>query len=326
MKKVMLLFGVILLLIFSGCDSSSSAKKNGFELSSFNGGSDALTMKFGDSSPPDKVRDQSLQPFSVRILVENVGEYDIPEGSGYVTLSGFNPDDLGVSSGDISKPLQYLRGYKKQGSNVISGGMQQIVFDNLKYVNSAISGSYPFKFYANICYPYETKAFALICINGDTVPAIDDSAVICDLEGKKSYANSGGPVSIENVEQYPYGEHSIQIRFDIVHIPTSDDANVYEKGSIDSKCNIAGVSASSANALFKRDRVTYTVESNINGLNCESTGTGTNTVTLNGNKYTVTCIQDTTGEEEYEKPITILLDYDYLDRMSKTVTIEHVDI
>jgi hypothetical protein len=321
-KKLLLIIGITLVFLFAGCTSESGGKNNRFELDSFNGGDEALTMEFAEQSPPDKVRDQSLQPFSIRVLVENQGEYDIEEGTGYVKLTGFNPEDLNIEQ--TSKPLNTLRGFKKQGSNTIPGGKQQVVFDNLKYTNSVVSGSYPFKFYANLCYPYQTKAFALICINGNTVPAIDKKTEICELEGKKEYANSGAPVKIENVQQYPYGEHSIQIQFDIVHTPTSDQANIYESGSIDSQCNIDGISPSSSDALFKKDKVTYTLESDISGLDCESTGTNTNTITLNSNKYTVTCVQDTTGQEEYEKPITIILDYDYLDRKSKTIQIEHV--
>ncbi len=322
LKRLLILMGLFSLLFFAGCESSSDANQNGYELASFNGGESGVDFSFAQESPPDKVRDQGLQPFSVRILVENNGEYDIPENSAYITLDGFNPEDLGLT--ETSKTLMALRGVKKQGTNIIPGGKSQVVFDNMKYVNSIISGTIPIKIYANICYPYETKSVGILCINGDTVPAIDSKAQICELEGDKQYANSGAPVKIENLKQYAYGKNSIQIMFDIVHIPTSSDANIYEPGSIDSNCNINGVSASSSDALFKRDRVKYTIDTGIPGLNCESTGTNTNIVTLTDNRYTVTCIQDTLNQAEYEKPISITLDYDYLDRKSKSINIEHI--
>lgn len=325
MKKAILILITITLLLFAGCSSGgSNTKQNSFELtSSFNGGDGAITLEFGEEAPPDKVRDQELQPFVVRLLLRNTGEYEIPENSAYVTLTGFNPADLNLA--DNSKPLVSMRGYKKQGDNVIEGGTQIVTFDNLKYINSVVSGSVPMTIYANVCYPYETKAFAVMCINGDTIPALDKRAEICELEGDKEFANSGGPVKIDNVKQYPFGQHSVQLQFDIIHTPTSEDANVYERNSIDSDCKINGASPSGSEALFKRDKVTYTVETGIAGLNCESTNSGTNTVTLTGDKYTVTCIQDTENQEEYPKPITITLKYDYLDRISKTINIEHID-
>ncbi|MFW6226084.1 MAG: hypothetical protein ACOC3V_03925 [bacterium] len=322
MKKILLILVIGVMILLSGC-TDNSGKENAYSLSSFKGGNDAVTIEFAEQSPPDKIRDQSLQPFSVRLLVENNGEYHIPENSTYVTLTGFNPDDLNLT--DTSRTLNALRGYKKQGSNLIPGGKQQVVFDQLKYVNSVVSGSYPFKFYANICYPYETKAFAILCINGDTVPAINQNTQICDLEGEKQYANSAAPVQIENVQQYPYGKNSIQIQFDIVHKPMGSESDVYQKETIDSDCRINGVSPSSSDASFKKDRVEYIVESSIPGLNCESTDTNTNIVTLTDDKYTVTCIQDTTGQSEHEKPFTIYLKYDYLDRISKTIMVDHID-
>ena len=323
MKKLFIILGIVAMLLLAGCTTGADGKQSKFALDSFNGGDKAVNLEFGEQSPTDKIMDQSLQPFSVRILVENTGEYDIPENAAYIALNGFNPQDLGITQ--TSKAILALRGFKKQGSNVIPGGKQQVVFENLRYVNSVVAGTYPFKFYANVCYPYETKALARICVNGNTVPAIDEKAKICELEGSKEFANSGAPVKIANVVQYPYGEHSIQIQFDIVHKGTSNEANVYERGSIDSQCNIAGASASASNALFKRDKITYIVETGIAGLDCESSGSGSSTVQLSNNKYTVTCVQDTTGQPEHEIPATITLRYDYLDRISKTINVEHIN-
>ncbi len=325
MKKLIIVIGILFLIVFAGCEANSNGKKNKFELgSSFNGGDKAITFKFLEGTPPEKVRDQSLQPFGISLFLENQGEYDIEQGKAHVTLTGFDPAILGLTT--TTKETNMLRGYKKQGSNVIPGGKDQVIYSNLKYTGNAVSGSFPFTFYANLCYPYETKAFAVVCINGNTVPAIDKKAEICELEGAKEYANSGAPVKIENVEQYPYGSSSIRIQFDIVHTPMSNDANVYEPGALDSNCKIGGVSPSASEALFKRDKVKYIVTSNIAGLDCEGTGANTNIVTLNSNTYTVSCVQSTTGQEEYNHPISIALQYDYLDRISKTIQIEHIDI
>lgn len=323
MKKILLVLSIVLMLFISGCTSSTSGKKNGFELGSFNGGSDALSIEFAPASPPEKIRDQSLQPFSVRLVVENLGEYDIPENSAYITLSGFNPADLGMTAAQTTSTLIGLRGFKKQGDSLIPGMKNPVAFDNLAYVNEVVS-TMPITIFANICYPYQTKAFAKICINGNTVPSIDTKAQICEIEGDKQFANSGGPVKIENVKQYPAGSSSIRVQFDIVHTPSSTDASVYEPNSINSQCQIGGFSASSSDAYFKRDKIKYTVNTSISGLNCDATGTNTNVVTLTNNRYTVSCIQDTTNQPEYENAMVVTLDYEYLDRISKSVQVEHI--
>ncbi len=324
-KNILLIFMVGVLLLFTGCDSTSSGtqKSSGVEISSFNGGNEALVFEFVEGMPPEAVRDQGLQPFSIRMIVENKGEYDIGENEAHVVLSGFNMDDFDVI--DKSQDLMALRGVKKQGSNTIPGGKSATIFSNLKYKESVVSGSVPLTLFANICYPYETKSVAKVCLAGDTSIAIDKRQINCELDGSKDFANSGGPIKIENVEQYPYGRNSIQIQFDIVHSETSSYANVYERGSIDSECNINGSLPSSSDALFKKDRISYIVDTGIEGLSCEGTGTNTNVITLSNNRYTVTCVQDTLGQgESYEKPILITLSYDYFDRVSKKINIEHV--
>jgi len=324
-KNIFLILVLSVLLVFSGCTSNSDAKKSGFGLKeSFNGGDKAIEFAFLAEAPPAKIRDQSMQPFVVRLSVDNLGEFDIPENSAYVSLEGFRPEVLGMTEEQTSKPIQALRGIKKQGSNVIPGGKQQISFENLKYTDSVVSGVVPFTIYANVCYPYQTKSRTIICVNGNTVPAIDKKTVVCNLEEAKESANSGGPIKISNVKEYPYGTSSIQFQFDIVHKPTSTSANVYERGSIDSKCDINGKSAGSPDALYKKDRVKYTVETGLTGLNCESTGSNTNTVSLTNNMYTVTCIQDTTDQNEYNQFVSITLDYDYLDRKDIKVNVEHI--
>lgn len=325
-KNILIILLAATLLFIAGCTSSTAngnQDSNGIQISSFNGGDNALTFSFADGMPPVSVRDNGYQPFSIRVLVNNEGEFDIPAGTAHVALSGFNMADFGVTN--RARNLSALRGVKKQGKNTIPGGKAAVIFSNLKYIPSVVSGSVPLSLFVNVCYPYETKSMAKVCIAGDTTVAVDNKQVNCDLNGNKDFANSGGPVSIQNVQQYPYGKNSIQFQFDIVYKPTSSYSGIYEKGSIDSQCNINGSLPSSSAAIFKKDKVSYKVDSGLPGLNCEGTGSSNNTVTLSNDKYTVTCIQDTLGEgESYEKPILITLDYDYFDRISQKVSIEHI--
>jgi len=319
---ILILSSILLLFIFTSCSKTSDANQNGYDLSSFNGGDDAIVFNFVDSLTPKTVLDNSTQLFNIALTIENKGECDIPENSSYVTLNGFKPEDLGLNL--TSKTLIPLRKVRKVGTKIIPGGRTQVIFNNLKYINSIIAGPYPLTIYANICYPYKTFTMGSICIKGDINPTENSNSKICDVIGDKKYANSGAPVKIENLKEYVNGRNSVQIMFDIVHTPTSNDANVYESGSIDSNCNINGVSASNADSNIKKDKVRYQVNTGIEGLNCEGTNSNTNMVTLTNNRHIVTCIQDTTGQTEYEKPISITLDYDYLDRKPITINVEHI--
>lgn len=317
------IFIALLMVVIAGCSSSTGDARTSGISGTFNGGDRALIMEFGDGTPPLKVRDQGLQPFTVRFLIENVGEYDIEQNQAHVALTGFSSEDLNLD--DPSQPLQALRGVKQQGGNVIDGGRTQVTYSNLRYLPELPSGTHTQTLYANLCYPYKTKAVASLCISGDTLVNYDEQSSICDLESQREFANSGSPLRIENVNQYPAGQSSIEFQFDIVHTPTPDNGRVYRSESLDESCDVNGASASSVDAAIDQDYVQFSVSAApLQDISCNG-GSSTGEIQLNSeNRATVFCSIDTTGEEEYVKPVTIELDYDYLERISTDLQIEHV--
>lgn len=328
MKKIITLLTISILLLLSGCSSANTdAKSSGYQLQgSFNGGNDALTFGFEAGMPPEKIKDNGIGTFDIRLLIENLGETDIPKDSIHVSLTGFDLAQFNVAQKSKSVGVD-LRGYKKQGDNVIQGGKQFVMFNSLQFKDSIVSGTRDEVISANICYPYETRAVAVMCVGGNTLIGYDNKYQNCDIEGDRQYANSGAPVQIENVKQYSAGESKILFQFDIVHKPASDLGSIYEAGSFDNDCKVNGNTLGSVNAKQSENKVTYVVDTGINGINCEGTNSNTNTVMLaDTGKYTVSCEQDTTGlGEAYEKLARITLDYEYVDRVSQTVKIEHIE-
>ena len=315
------------MFIAAGCTADGSdTRNNGYNLDSFRGGDVGLEFLFDERMPPERIKDNGIGTFSIMVVAQNQGEYDVPAESVHVALTGFDLAGLNVQDSSQTISAQ-INGFKKQGTREIPGGRQQVTFTNLKYLESLVSGTYDLDVTANVCYPYQTTSRIVSCVSGNTILGFDDEYENCEIDNENvDFANSGGPVHIENVRQYSNGESSIQIQFDIVHkSPTDGFGRVYSSGSVDNECNIVGNSPESVEAISQRDKVTYTVETGITGLDCEGTGTASNEVTLSGDSYTVTCIQDTAGQgDAYEKLATITLDYDYLDRVSKTVIVEHV--
>lgn len=311
-----------LMFLISGCTGGNTGTKtNSFDPSSaFNGGGNSLTLEFQENAPPETVRDQGLSPFSVRILVKNEGEYDIPENSAYVSLVGIDKTILNLE--ETSKPIPALNGVKKQGSNIIDGRQQYVLFSNLKYTESIAGATQPLNLNVDVCYPYQTKASTSLCINGDTSVAIDENLKLCDLDSDRASGSSGGPITIANVKQYATGTSRIEFQFDIIHNPLTDTSTLFKSGTIDPNCKING--ESSSQAISSKNIIKYSVETGISGLNCEGTGTNGNEVTLYSNTYQVVCSQEMENQEEYEKSIGITLEYDYLNRISKTISIEHI--
>lgn len=325
-KNILLILILSVLLLFAGCNNSSSnTKQNGFgDLSSaFNGGDQGVSFKFEKTQLPELVYDNGETPFGITINVENVGEYDVPDGDLNVVLTGFNPADFGISLENTTQSLPMLIGVRKQFGDTMPGGNLPVLFSGLKYIPSGVDHNQ--KIYANVCYPYRTTSYFNACINGETNTYTNKDNNICDLVTTNEFVNSGAPIKVKNIKQSPFGSGKIQFQFEIVHSDTSVNGMVYKLDSLDNYCMDNGASLSSAKALIDQDYIKYTVESGIDGLNCGSTNTNTGLVKLGNTGSTiVTCIQDTTGQPEYEKPIKITLDYDYFDRELVEIPIKHL--
>ena len=308
-------------LIFAGCTDSSDQRTSGYSLDSFKGGSQGLVFSFDEGMPPNTIKDQGITPFNIRIIAENKGEYDIPENSAHARITGINPADFNLQ--ETAKTFPPIFGFSKQGTSERPGGVQNVMFSNVQYVGTLLSGSYNFDLNVNVCYPYQTRAVVEMCISESTISGLNPDFQNCEIEGNKRFANSGAPVRIENVRQFVGGQNRIQIQFDIVHNPRRSSGTLYKPGSIDNQCNINGQSPS--DAFFERNHVKYTVNTGIPGLVCGNSQDNSETVVLSNDRTTVVCFQDTAGQgEAHNKLASIILEYDYLDRISKRMTVEHI--
>ena len=333
-KKVIVLM-VGFLLFLAGCSggnsgSNSGSSGSGFDVNSYSGGSDALTLEFAEGAPPEKIRDQGRFPFSVRILFENIGEYDIEENSGFVALAGADASVLGLT--ETSQSIPPLRGVKKISDDVRSGGKQTVTFSGLKYTENIGAGTATIPLNAYACYPYKTLAQGSLCLSGDTYQDYDSDVALCDIEGNRDSASSAAPVSVQNLEQRPAGDASIEFQFDIVHKPTTNLGRLFKDSSIESNCLINGNSPTSAGANIDEDYVYFEVSTGLENtltLDCTSEEAGTTPnsgyARLYDDKATVYCTQDTTGLNEQQKLLKIDLSYDYLERISTDLLIEHAN-
>ena len=330
------LIGIFLFLslILSSCTDSQGSSQSGIKTSdfgiedSFVSGNGGLSIQFQEGAPPQETRDNGISSFNIRVIVENLGEADILESTAFVSLSGFNEDDFGVS--ETSKSIRELKKVsKKADGSQIQGGSQIVSFNGFRYEKEIPGIKFPQKFYANICYPYQTTAVAILCVSGDTTYNPDETTKICELDNPLvPHSNSAGPVRIENVKQYAYGESSIEVVFDIVHNKLSSESTLFENGALDETCSVKDDFSLSEN------KVEYKFDFGLNkDVDCEGLGENSNIVSLyktsnsQADQYTynVNCIIDTTNLGDFYQPIEISLDYQYRDRISTQVEIIHVD-
>jgi hypothetical protein len=338
-KNIILTIILSLCMLFgaASCENNSETTNNNVRTADFGlqntflQGNGGLTFEFQKNSPPEIVRDQGLEPFFVRFYVENKGEFNIPKDTAFIAISGFNFADLNLNQNSLS--LKELRGVKIQGSTgQIPGGSQLVTFSNLRYKKEVIGSNFPMTIYTDICYPYETEAVTVVCVNGNTIITTDETNKICELDDNNlQFANSAAPVKIQNVRQNRNGEHSILLTFDIVHIPLSSKSDLYGRDSFKKDCSLKN-----ENSQFtEKNKVKYILTTGLSGsINCDLTGTNSNSIILYSSqgsdkkgssyKYTASCEISTQGLGEFYTPMKINLEYAYRERKSKSISIQHI--
>jgi hypothetical protein len=171
------------------------------------------------------------------------------------------------------------------------------------------SGSIQFPFLATMCYKYENKANAMLCVKEDP---LDNKNSVCNIDEIKKVYNSGGPVQIMNFEETPRGKTELAFTFEINHQGTG---NVYE------------MSTNCDDSIQTKNNVFVTVDTGISGLECTGLNGGDSSsgyVTLYEGKRSITCTQDVSGVSgDYEKIIEITTEYDYEQEIAKKVSVKH---
>lgn len=308
MKKILLF--AFFLLILSACKEEVKTEIG------FIGGTDGLEMSFVEGSPPEEVFGS---PFKVNVLLRNVGEWDIKNSAdATVTISGIYPDDFGVTSADLvqNSPSALFSRKKDPTGTIIEGSVVNLDFPTggktFKY-RTTPAADIKSTIKADVCYSYGTKSLSSICIKKDLA---SKSAEICLVNSERAVSNSGAPVHISSIKESQAGTDSVLLTIEVKHV---GGGRVSEIGS---ECS---------DAIGKRDRIKFRLEA-MQGITCSGLENPTNPtpnsvegiLTLFAETRQITCTQPTQGQGDFEKPISITLEYDYSEFITKPITIKKI--
>lgn len=314
MRKLAFLLAIVAILLVA-CPKQAATTTS----SPFFGGSQGISVRFLENSPPNEVLDQGQLPFDIVLGVENVGEWDINMSSDATfSITGISASDFGKTPADLVKDsLQALFAVRKdpQG-NKLPGTQTQVTFPGLSY-SGTIAGSVPFTIAANSCYKYGTRATTKLCVRSNLLNP--DLKTGCKPSETKQAFSSGAPMHVTNMQESIEGSNKIAFTFTITH---SGTGTYHEPGS---ECN---------SSLTKKDRIFVQVETKIPGtVECtlqDSSGNPVNSnqgyINVIGGSRIVRCSQQIPQANlgDYETPIDITLIYDYKEQITKQVTVKHV--
>jgi len=283
----------------------------------FIGGTRGLDISFTSGAPPDEVFDVNF-PFSINVKLENVGEWDI-DNPNDITLSiiGIDPEDFGKTPAFLvqNSVVPMLGAKLDPQGNRIPGTITNLDFPELQYATT-VAGKVEFIIRASACYEYGTKTNTKICILEDLLGVTRKSIeeAVCDPNEAKAYENSGAPVQISNVKQTVMGTDRISLSFDIQHV---GQGAVFRR---DTECSTT---------IADKDRVYVKVDTGEPGIQCSGIeGSGAEGfTTLFGGKRSIICSQQLPiPRGDFEKPITITLEYGYRQHVDKQLTVKHAGI
>ncbi len=308
MRKEVILILVTFFLLIGGQKCAEEVEIG----TAFAGGSQGLVLSFTEGAPPTEVFDQGRYPFSVKVKVENKGEWDISKDDVTITISGISPEIFNNPT-LVKKPNVDLAGVEKdiQG-NIVSGTTTYVDFSGFNYKDE-IAGSVDLTIKADACYKYGTNVNSKLCVLKDLLGRVAGATnAICVVNEAKAVENSGAPVQVVELKERAIENNKIMFTFVIQHVGTGD---VSELGS---NCD---------SSLAKRDKVKVKVNTGISGdLSCsfdDKTGSE-GTVTLYGGKRLVSCTQTINTLADYEQLINIELKYDYKNSVTAPLRVSHL--
>lgn len=298
-KSSILILFVICSLVFISADCQNKKDPG---TGTFLGGTQGVTLAFKSSSPVSNFQQKDTVP--VKVDLKNVGEFDLMAGEAKVKIFGINHANFGLeSAANYKGTAGILRG---KSEFFPEGGTQTIDFGSMKY-KLPISGDTPYKIWAKVCYPYETKATVNVCMTSTNL----QDQTTCSIAGEKIIARdvSGAPIQITSITQELRGAN--QVKFNI-KIENKRAGKVFLPGSDCTKLE------ENIENLDKKDQVIIEF-TNPTDIKCGQEDSNKATINLIGNVGTLICYKDVTNF--YEEKLNIRLNYVYISEISKDIKI-----
>lgn len=295
----------VLLVLLTGCGTQPTGEEG--SKSGFIGGTSGLVMNWIIPEEGYVLYDQGNNEVPVYLKVENLGEYDIPPNSAVVTLSGISYRDVGIQDSDLRKVIDLvLSGKHKVDNQVVSGDSYEVSFGPLKWV-PPINTDLNMPIYADICYPYETKAETVVCIAENPT-----DTRVCNPNGARPVYSSGAPVQISSVRQEFLGQNRYSLVIEIKHVGNGE---IYESGK---DCDSKLFSSKGVVRVTVGDPVNWGWDSVNIECNGVPAGQSFTTRIISGGLVSVRCnieVADSAAGD-YVKVLPIKVEYDYSDTIS----------
>lgn len=301
-------FLIIALLLLTGCGAFGGGKGEPPVSAEFAAtGTEGIVMQFVPDQPPNKVYTQSSLSFLIEI--RNRGTYTVPSAAFFLT--GFDPYILPqlMPSYIMAEPLEGKSSFNPDG------GYTTLSFEAPMVSLPSSMPNYKPMFLLTACYPYQTIATPLICVDPNPLDTTSDKA--CRVQKVYATGSQGAPVAVQSIESEarPTG------MFFRIHIANVAGGTEQSSGTVFRQESMTNCPAS----LDYKDINTLRYEAYIAGqpLDCEPS---THEIRLVNNQATIFCkFLNPQKIPAYQTPLEVRLIYGYKSSIGKMVEIENID-
>lgn len=301
MKRGLILLS-LLILVLAGCQIGGGPKKPTAN-SPFIGGTQAIDIAFVENEPPAHVLDNSQEAFFTTLLLRNSGEFTVPRNGLIASLSGIPQKSFNLKSLNVVNARD-ISGATKDLDAVHPGAEELLEFGEARYTID-IPASFTTQLRADVCYTYQTKAVANLCLKKNVVSRkkVDD---VCDVTAPTvTIYNSAGPLQAADLRQTSVGSNRVKLSFKVKNVGTGA---VYEPGAFTSVCAGQDNQKDMVKLTLTSPEQAFTIE--CNQLNNKNSGV----VRLVNKEKDITCTIDTTNLQEVTFQNLLLLQMDYMYR------------
>lgn len=326
MKKILMI--LILVIFLVGCQDDSGSSSS--QTTPFIGGTTGILISFAQGAPPEEVYDGGDFPFGIDVILKNEGEYTIPAQRAHVDISGILTSDF--ANVDLSRDIdeELIKTSKDPDGNVLPGTTFHTEYDDLEYTAS-LEGNQQFTIRSDVCYEYGTTATALICVKENILDVTKKG--VCEVTEAKTVYNSGAPVQITSFDEQATGSNTITFTF---KIEKKGNGDIYKSKYV------GGGDIPPAQCTDERkyrDKIWVDVDAGNaalnNALTCQGlkdSGSAQSNrqgfVTLYSGERPIRCNIDIGSAGvagNYEKVVTVKLQYDYEEFISTNLLIKHAE-
>ena len=227
--KTILVFVAVILL--SGCTGTTEIE------SQDNTMNEGIDVKLLENSLADSYYEGD--PFNIELQIDNIGDYEVPSNSFYLTLTGFNPTSFGKNTEDLKlSNSEILEKIFDTNNQSIVSGTEFMSYGDLCHINDLFDPyALNMKFYS--CYPYQTEIKSTVCFGEHR----SDLNEICTVNEEKEFINSRAPVQATSLSEVYVGNDEYRFMIDFKNLGSGE---VIDSDSV-SSCT--GLSSNSLSAM-----------------------------------------------------------------------------